>query len=184
MHTVQVRWSRPTFVTYFTLAVYWGLSTGIALGMLGMATSLLGVLAWGGRGVAGGVAGFLWWPILLAMFSTLDRGALSRLSPGGDGTTGPKAAIPSGRRVIIAFFATAAAVLRVKLSAMYGFLLALLPALIVAVTTRFATRPTFRRGPAAAKPRRSQIAGDRLLAPFLRLLAGWPGCFPFSPFAW
>lgn len=49
MHTVQVRWTRPTFVTYFTLAVYWGVSTGVAFGLLGMAASLLGVFAGGGR---------------------------------------------------------------------------------------------------------------------------------------
>ncbi len=188
-HTVQVRWTRPTFVTYFTLAVSWGLSTGIALGVVGMAASLLGaettigLFAWGGRGPVAGVAGLLWWPILLAMFSTLTAVLYPVFLLGVIALRGPRLhfQVENGLRLP---FSRIGLWSYVKLSAMYGFLLSLLPAVIVAATipVRDAANISVAGLPLPSHGAARLLAIVSLAPVFYALFAALAGVFSFLPF--
>ena len=130
-----------------------------------------------------GVAGLLWWPILLAMFSTLTAVLYPVFLLGVIALRGPRLHfqiedelwLPFSRLRLWSY---------VKLSAMYGFLLSLLPAVIVVATTPLRNAADISvTGVPLPSQGAARLLAIVLLSPvFYALFAALAGVFSFLPF--
>ena len=74
---MHVQWTRPTFVTFGRLALSWGFSAGIVLGIAGFVESLFGVdtevmfIIWRFKGITAGAVGLVAGPVVFVMLSLL-----------------------------------------------------------------------------------------------------------------
>jgi hypothetical protein len=142
---MHVQWTRPTFATFGDLALLWGVSLGILLGIAGFVESLFGIETrvcfgiWQFEGIAAGMVGILAGPVVFAMFSVLPLFLFPLFRLG--------VAVSKGLR--LHFQVESGQLLRlsrlqlrsyIKLSAIFGFLVALfldILLVVVAVATSY-----------------------------------------------